>query len=140
MIVLILERQATIQSENPTLGTLTAIDNITGKIVLEIKSLELPWKDNKKFISCVTPGTYPIFKWNISGKFKYPHFLIKNVKGRSQIKIHIANFVAQLEGCIAPGLSFKDIDSDGVIDITNSEIALKKLLEVMPDESTITII
>lgn len=49
---------------------------------------------------------------------------MQDVPGRSEILIHVANYVNQLMGCIAPGLYHRDIDNDGIIDVTNSGDAM----------------
>lgn len=96
------------------------------------KTLELPYKANNKRISCIPLGLYYVKK---RYSLKYgKHFHILNVENRDYILIHAANFVRQLLGCIAVGDSFKDIDNDGLKDVTNSKATLKKLLEITPNE------
>lgn len=64
-------------------------------------TIELPWKENKKRISCIPEGIYPLQR-RISQKFGN-HLLIKDVPGRSLILLHPANNAKQeLQGCIAP--------------------------------------
>jgi hypothetical protein len=64
-------------------------------------TIELPWIQNKRNISCVPEGLYTLQK-RYSPKFK-DHFHLKNVVGRSLILIHPANNAKkELEGCIAP--------------------------------------
>ena len=64
-------------------------------------TIELPWLDNARNISCIPEGTY-ILTSRYSEKFKH-HLQIESVKGRSLILIHSANNAQnQLRGCIAP--------------------------------------
>ena len=102
---------------------------IDNKVKFECKCLELPYKNNQNKISAVKPGTYPIVL-EYSPAFNMDLWELKNVPSRSEAKIHIANYVTQLEGCIAPGLAQKDINGDGLVDNVNSGPALKKIMEI----------
>lgn len=98
----------------------------------ECKTLELGWQGNQKNISCIPKGEYEYSVLLRSKSFNYPHVWIKNVRNRSGIKIHRANFVSELRGCIAVGMNFKDIDQDGTIDVTDSTDTLRELIKVIP--------
>lgn len=64
-------------------------------------TIELPWKNNSKCISCIPEGTYVLRK-RYSQKFQW-HFILLDVPNRSCILIHPANdAVKELQGCIAP--------------------------------------
>ncbi|WP_179006081.1 DUF5675 family protein [Winogradskyella forsetii] len=64
-------------------------------------TIELPWKDNKRSISCIPEGQYEI-KTRFSKRFKH-HLILQDVKDRSFILFHPANdALNDLEGCIAP--------------------------------------
>ena len=110
--------------------------------ILELVSLELPWKDNKKGISCIIPGDYWLVK--ITRPNGDPAFLVKDVPGRSEILFHIANYAAgkkiDLEGCIAPGMSFADLNGDGYLDAKSSTDAMNHLLKTLPQKSKLIII
>lgn len=68
-------------------------------------SVEKPWKNNQRRISCIPDGEYEmVFLPNGSKTFQYPCFLLKSVPNRSGIMIHRANRESQLLGCIAPNL------------------------------------
>jgi len=41
----------------------------------------------------------------VGGKTDYPCFELRDVPGRTEIKIHKANYPHQLLGCIAPGMA-----------------------------------
>ena len=65
------------------------------------KTIELPWRNNQKRISCIPEGKYKIRK-RFSAKFKW-HLELTNVKNRSLILFHPANnALKELNGCIAP--------------------------------------
>lgn len=100
-------------------------------------TLELPWGMNKKNFSCVPEGTYEAFKHESPKNGSV--IMLKNVVGRSGIQIHAGNYTSQIEGCILVGDSLKDINADGVIDVTNSKATLSKLLDLLPDTFEVVI-
>ncbi len=64
-------------------------------------TIELPWLENQRRISCIPEGEYVLQK-RFSPKFKW-HFLLRNIPGRDFILIHPANDAQkELLGCIAP--------------------------------------
>ena len=84
-------------------------------------TIELPWLDNQKRISCVPEGEYVLQK-RFSPKFKW-HLHLMNVSGRDLILIHPANDAKkELLGCIAPVTSHTGIGKGSY-----SRKALKKL-------------
>lgn len=95
-------------------------------------TLELPWLDNAKNISCIPKGLYPCKK-HFSQKFGMC-LDIQNVTGRSLIRMHKGNYTSQIEGCILPGDSLRDINGDGIPDVTSSSNTLNSLLDILPDE------
>lgn len=66
-------------------------------------TIELPWKNNERLVSCIPEGTYRLRKrHNI--RFNW-HLELCEVKGRKHILIHPANnALKELKGCIAPVL------------------------------------
>lgn len=64
-------------------------------------TLELPWLDNQRLISCIPEGVY-LLQPRYSERFK-AHIEIACVPNRSFILFHPANNVEhELKGCIAP--------------------------------------
>ena len=64
-------------------------------------TIELPWLNNQRRISCIPEGRYLLQK-RYSPKFNW-HIEVLHVKGRSGILIHPANdALKELKGCIAP--------------------------------------
>ena len=104
-----------------------------------VYTLELPWKENPSNISCIPVGEYEV-ELTYSPAFKKMLWLIKDVPDREGIRIHTANYVRELRGCIAPGLNKQDIDGDGIIDVTNSKKALSLMRSEMPDKFKLEII
>ncbi|RKE92265.1 DUF5675 family protein [Ichthyenterobacterium magnum] len=88
-------------------------------------TIELPWNNNKRNISCVSEGCYEI-EPRFSKRFKH-HLILKDVKGRSFILFHPANNAQkELEGCIAPVTYLSGIGK-GVY----SKNAMQKLLSLV---------
>lgn len=102
-------------------------------------TLERPEKGNMNKISCIPKGTYSWVKVGATKNIPYEHISILNVPQRSGICIHIANYVKQIEGCIAVGTKLIDINGDGQMDTASSKVAFDKLMAVLPDAGTITI-
>ena len=64
-------------------------------------TIELPWLDNAKRVSCIPEGEYFLRK-RYSKKFRW-HIEISDVENRSLILFHPANNAEkELNGCIAP--------------------------------------
>ena len=64
-------------------------------------TIELPWRENEKCISCIPEGYYLLRK-RYSRKFQW-HIEVVAVKNRSAILLHPANnAMMELNGCIAP--------------------------------------
>jgi hypothetical protein len=80
-------------------------DGTNGKLECEGKficcTIELPWKNNEKRVSCIPEGKY-LLKKRYSRKFQW-HIEVVDVKNRSFILLHPANNAQkELNGCIAP--------------------------------------
>lgn len=80
-----------------TTGVLVAGDH-------HLVTLELPWKGNKHFISCIPEGVY---EWEKHVSPKHGRTIwIKDVPNRSEILIHPGNLPEDSEGCILVGREF----------------------------------
>ena len=85
-------------------------------------TIELPWNDNKRNLSCIPEGVYDI-EPRFSKKFQH-HLIVKDVSGRSFILIHPANDAKkELLGCIAPVTYLSGIGKG-----TYSKNAMQRLL------------
>lgn len=120
-----------------TIGILFVIDDLN-RIISTCNTLELPDFNNQKKISNIPVGKYKVVKRS-SAKYGN-HFHILNVPNRDYILIHQANYVRQLEGCIAVGNMFTDIDKDGLIDVANSVATMNTLNKLLPSEFDLEII
>ena len=97
-------------------------------------TIELPWKNNLRGISCIPEGSYSISKRR-SRKYGL-HLWIRNVPGRELILIHPANnAIRELRGCIAP-VSEITGPGKGIL----SRKAMRKLLELVRKEKEIQLI
>lgn len=80
-------------------------EGTNGKLKCEGKlicyTIELPWKQNERNVSCIPEGKYRIRK-RYSRKFQW-HLEIVGVANRNMILFHPANHaLKELNGCIAP--------------------------------------
>jgi hypothetical protein len=100
--------------------------------VLATKTMELPWRENQRNISCIPEGTYEVIREATSNHHPYPHFRILGVEDRDGILVHKITYVSGLRGCIGVG-EFKDLNGDNVPDMINSGLNLQKLYDSLPD-------
>ncbi len=77
-----------------------------GGLIVDGKSicwtLEEPWRDNMSDVSCIPTGCYPL-KLEYSPSKGTELWTIKDVPGRSYVRIHVGNTVDDTEGCPLPG-------------------------------------
>lgn len=109
------------------------ITDARGNILFKGDTIERGWLDNKKRISCIPEGNYPVVL-EYSSRFKKDLWEIKEVPNRSECKFHAANYARQLNGCIALGNGRADIDKDGLLDVLSSKKTMKKFHEAMGKE------
>mgnify|MGYP003403097135 CR=1 FL=1 len=112
--------------QKQTLGELV----FKGKVIA--KTLELPWKNNQKKISCIPVGTYRV-KRRYTSKLGN-HFWLQNVPNRDYVLIHKGNYNFQIEGCILPGKEHIDINHDSYLDVTSSKDKMIELNRLLPLE------
>ena len=109
-------------------------------------TLELPWKENKRNISCIPSGEY-IVKIRTSHKYGRIYW-ITNVKERTWILIHSGNYGADISkinpltkknykshisGCILVGSKYGFLYNQRAI--LNSRITLKRFMKFMSNET-----
>lgn len=90
----------------------------------ECFTLECPWKDNAVGESCIPEGVYDVAPDEEGRYTGYPE--LQAVPGRTEIIIHPANWVHQIQGCIAPGDSFRVNASS--VSVGSSRLAWGKLI------------
>ena len=98
------------------------------------QTLELPYLDNQRSISCIPIGQYKV-------RMRYPresatrdylHLLVKDVKDRSYILVHIGNSAKDTRGCILVGIG---TEQDFV---KNSTLAMELLMkEILKDRKSV---
>jgi hypothetical protein len=72
------------------------------------KTIELPWRENRRGVSCIPLGRYLVKM--VRSPSKGLVYGVQDVPGRSHVLIHSANFAGdaalgwatELQGCIAP--------------------------------------
>ena len=74
-----------------------------GRITL--MTVERPWKDNIPSVSAIPPGTYPLKLGMYNhGGYKAYELVMPDDSPRGLIKIHRANTMDELKGCIGLGV------------------------------------
>lgn len=93
-------------------------------------TLELPWRQNQRNISCIRPGRYECFKRQARTGLTAGlcmAYELREVEGRSGILIHVANSASDLEGCIGIGTAFANKPFPM---ITESQTAYKRFMKM----------
>lgn len=123
----------TFESDQGTQGFLTTSDGF------HCRTLELPFRDNQRNLSCIPTGEY-IVKTRYSVKYKRKYW-ITEVPNRSYILIHAGNFAGNKElgfkthsdGCVLLGNKFGFLEGQRAI--LNSRITVKKFMKYMENAS-----
>lgn len=110
---------------------------------LYLFTLELPWKQNQKSISCIPDGIYNVSPY-WSKRFGQCFHLL-NVPDREAILIHKGNFAGDISsgyktdshGCILIGLEFGLIQNQRAI--LKSSLAMAKLLTYIKEPFILSI-
>ena len=72
------------------------------KVIYTCYTVELPWRGNIPFLSCIPAGHYA-FKPCRYNRGSYDAYEICDVPDRSDIKMHVANRIDDILGCIGVG-------------------------------------
>jgi len=119
-----------------TTGQLKLIDQ-KGNTVLKFDTLELTYENNLRRISCIPSGVYVV---QPKYSFRFGRcFELLNVLGRDAILIHAGNFHTDTHGCILIGHGYRNINDDDFLDLLNSRVAMKNLLNTLKFQTTIEI-
>lgn len=124
--------------ENQTTGTCNVYDD-KGRLVFSALSLERGDQQNKRNVSRINNGTYPLVL-EYSHRFKKELWEIKETENRSECKFHSANYWYQLNGCIALGLDLKDINRDGYRDVTSSRLTMSRFHKALKGYTKATLV
>ena len=119
-----------------TIGTAELCKN-DGSIIAKWHSLELPNLNNQRRISRIPEGKYKARK-HMSPKFGRSLWL-QDVPNRSEILIHKGNYHSDILGCILLGKQLSDINKDGFIDLKDSGVAIKELMDLLVDVDSIMV-
>ena len=124
-------------ARNVTLCRIARSDQGTEGILLagnfNCKTLELPWRDNTRQISCIPPGSYDV---QIRNSNKYGRvYWVRKVPNRTYILIHSGNFAGDKDkgfkthvmGCILLGKVHGYLGGQRAV--LNSRITVRRLLD-----------
>jgi hypothetical protein len=114
----ILQLNTYYSGEDCTLGAICDGDFV-------LYTLENPWKDNQRSISCIPSGVYVVRPFT-GGEF-HDVWKLENVHNRSAILIHYGNTAKNTEGCILIGLSAGELSKEKAV--LNSRNACAKLTD-----------
>lgn len=124
------------QNEFETLGIGICL-NDDYQIIYTFYTLELPDKNNKKYVSRIPEGTYYTIKhWHPRLK---ETFYINHVANRNGILIHRGNYYKDIKGCILVGQSFIDLNNDKIKDVFQSSKTIDDLTFLMQSNFTLII-
>lgn len=108
-----------------TNGILSVVDS-----TFSCDSLERPWLNNARGLSCIPQGRY-LVKWSLMFTAKKYHYQVMDVPKRSAIFIHGGNYFIDSHGCILLGDKTGDMNKDGENDIKNSRPTIKEFEDLM---------
>ena len=114
------------------------------------ETMELPWLNNQQGISCVPQGDYQLFRHNseahprtwalVNPKLNVIHYPQDGASGcRSLILIHIANYAAELRGCIGVGMARVFIGHTWMVQQSARAMAAIQAALPWTDDHTLTI-
>jgi hypothetical protein len=99
-------------------------------------TLERPWANNQKGVSCIPAGKYSALRCRASPDYNYSNspkfgdtFQVMNVPGRSNILFHKGNLFSDSHGCILIGEQFEPIN--GVPGIAASAQGFNEFLRIL---------
>jgi hypothetical protein len=106
-------------SDKSTIGNL----HLDGEWLCD--TLELPWKDNQRSVSCIPAGQYKVRLRTAreSATRDYLHLLVEDVPNRDYILFHIGNSAKDTRGCVLVGIG---TEQDFV---KNSRLAMELLMK-----------
>tara|TARA_B110000459_G_C16103986_1_gene270825 strand:- start:82 stop:486 length:405 start_codon:yes stop_codon:yes gene_type:complete len=93
-------------------------------------TLENPWQDNQRNVSCIPEGVYPVRLRTAreSATRDYLHLLVQEVPNRDFILVHRGNFPSQTQGCLLVGLGTEqDVVHNSVLAM---DLLIKEILHL----------
>jgi hypothetical protein len=110
-------------------------------VTLELPRIKIPYQINANSVDCIPEGLFPAEHYYSLTKGLV--FLLQNVPGRSEVEVHIGNYVEGIKidshGCILPGSHFADQNHDGFIDVVESTTTMNYLRTLLPEKFNIYI-
>lgn len=100
-----------------------------------IYTLEEPWRDNQRNISCIPTGLYRCTPHN-GTKFKNV-WRLESVPDRTAILIHAGNTVDDIEGCILVGMRHGKLNDKRAV--LSSALALQHLRNHIGTQNSFTL-
>ena len=97
------------------------------------KTLELPWLDNRRGVSCIPEGVYQVISQPPKEGRPYPYFRLPNVPGRSGILIHRGTEPTHSKGCILVASRFRNINTSQP-SLEESGKKLQWMIDNLPSE------
>lgn len=112
-------------------------DCVMGTLYIDghiFQTLEPPWKDNRRNVSCIPAEVYNCRYMARSSSGKYRNvYHVKAVTGRSGILIHNGNLVNHTRGCLLLGTRRGKISRQKAV--LNSRTAMNQFVRVLGKES-----
>ena len=117
----------------------TSVDGTIGRLVLpdgeELATMEPPWRENRRGLSCLPPGEYSCI-WRQSPRYGRCYWL-QDTQPRTFVLIHSGNLGGDTErglkthtkGCILPGLRAGRLGGQRAV--LASKAAVRRLYEAL---------
>jgi hypothetical protein len=96
---------------------------------------ELPWRENKRQVSCIPEGSYECVT-RVSQRFN-KHWHLQHVPGRDLILIHVGNNSNDIKGCILVGRYLGEYE--GLTSVMDSKKTMQMLQANLPKEFTLEV-
>jgi hypothetical protein len=93
------------------------------------KTLERPWADNERNVSCIPEGTY-VIRRDDTGRFRW--FRFDSVPFRTHIEMHAGVYPTHSDGCVLIGTAH-----DHELNLDGGTVGLDSLVDAVGDDSWI---
>lgn len=112
---------------------------VLGRLIIgdeELATLEPPWRNNERNVSCIPTGEYKMnyLPRSASGKYRKVYH-ITEVEGRGGILIHNGNIPGHTKGCVLVGLRHGYMAGGPAV--LNSRTALSQLRDMIGEGPSI---
>jgi hypothetical protein len=95
--------------------------------------LEPPWIGNRPFVSCIPAGTYLVCLETDRSDHTKKSLYIKDVPGRTNIKMHTGNWLKDTEGCPITGEKFEPLLGESAVQ--ESRVAYNELIRLLDGDT-----